>query len=407
MGGLLLAAACGGEDLANNGASAPISVTASVTTTTRPEVAPTTEATTTSRAPAPPVTLASTTTTTQPEPFSDEVVLEREFVVRDDGLQPKSIVAVGDGRLVAQNMMYRHNVTVLDSQGVIVAVVDDTIELADLGLGEGRVQGSPVEAAVSADGAHVYVSNYKLYGPGWNPVADDDCNRGDWDPSLVYRISTATWTIDDAHWVGAVPKFLATSPDGRWLVVANWCSFDVSVIDLALGTERRVDVGRHPRGVAITADSSTAYVAVMGEARIDVVDLVLATVVDSFDTAGPTPRHLVLGPDDTVLYVSNNLAGTIRALDTTTGEVLATVTVGTQPRTMALAPDGRTLYVVTYRDDELVVVRAADLTVAQRLATGNRPVGVTVDPVTQRVWVADYAGSLSVFGPVDTERIGG
>jgi len=29
-----------------------------------------------------------------------------------------------------------------------------------------------------------------------------------------------------------------------------------------------------------------------------------------------------------------------------------------------------------------------------------RPLGVTLDPVTNRVWVADYAGSLSVFDDV-------
>ncbi len=396
MVGASLMAGCVGDSREDGDDFEPSVESSTTTITSRPAATtPSTTITTTTS-----TTTTTTTTTTVPAPPSDETVLERDLVVRDDGLQPKSIVAVGDGHLVAQNMMYRHNVTVLDAEGSIVTVIDDTIDLAEFDLGDGVVQGSPVEAAVSADGAHVYVSNYKLYGPGWNPVADDDCNRGNWDPSLVYRISTTTWEIDGAYWVGAVPKYLATSPDGRWLVVANWCSFDVSVIDLALGTERRVDVGRHPRGVAITADSSTAYVAIMGESRVDVIDLVLATVVDSFDTAGPTPRHLVLGLEDEVLYVTNNLAGTVRALDATTGELRSQVYVGEQPRTMVLAPDGRTLYVVTYRDDELVVVRASDVTVLQRLTTGTRPVGVAYEPTTDRVWVADYAGSLSVFGAV-------
>jgi YVTN family beta-propeller protein len=297
---------------------------------------------------------------------------------------------------LAQNMMYRHNVLVFDSDGDEVARIDDEVDLAAFGVGEGVVRGAPVEAAVEPDGSHAYVSNYKMYGPGWNPVADDDCGRGDWDDSFVYRIDLNARRIDDVIPVGAVPKYLAVTPDGERLVVANWCSFDVSIIELATRAERRVDVGRHPRGIAITADSRAAFVAVMGEARIDRIDLDSGEVT-GLDEAGPTPRHLVLSPDDRELYVTNNKSGEVRALDAVTGELLRRVRVGEEPRTMAMSADGTSLYVVLYRENTVVKLRATDLTVLDRHATGVRPVGVTVDRVTNRVWVADYAGSLSVF----------
>ncbi len=318
------------------------------------------------------------------------------FVVRSADLQPKSVVATGTGLLLAQNMMYRHNVMVFSSDGDEVARIDDLVNLGAFGVGEGEVRGAPVEAAVHPDGTHAYVSNYKMYGPGWNPVADDSCNRGEWDDSFVYRIDLATLAIDDVIPVGAVPKFLAVSPDGRWLVVSNWCSFDVSIVDLGTGEQRRVDVGRHPRGIAITNDSRHASVAVMGEGRIDRIDLATGDKV-GFDQAGPTPRHLVLSPDGATLFVTNNQSGEVRALDAITGELIRRVRVGEEPRTMVSAADGASLYVVLYRENAVVKLRASDLTVLDRHATGTRPVGVTMDPVTNRVWVADYAGSLSVF----------
>ena len=350
----------------------------------------------------------ATTTTAPPATFplaaddgvaSDERRLVEAFEVSDDDLQPKSVVASGDGVVVAQNMMYRHNVSMFDRAGTKLASIHDTVDLADFGIEDGAtVQGSPVEAAFMPDGRHVYVSNYKMYGSGYNPIADDNCDRGSWDDSFVYRIDVKKQRIDRVIPTGAVPKFLAVTPDGRRLLVSNWCGFDVSVIDTTDNTElTRIDVGRHPRGIAITSDSSAAYVAVMGEARIVKIDIAAASVVGEVGNAGQSPRHLVLSPDNRYLYVTNNLEGNIRKIDLSTGVLLARLATGTQPRSMAIAEDGESLYVVNYQDGTVSKVRASDMTVLQTLPTGFHPVGITYDPASRQVWVANYAGSLSVF----------
>jgi YVTN family beta-propeller protein len=33
--------------------------------------------------------------------------------------------------------------------------------------------------------------------------------------------------------VGKVPKYVATTPDGKYVLVSNWCSYNLSVIDVA------------------------------------------------------------------------------------------------------------------------------------------------------------------------------
>jgi YVTN family beta-propeller protein len=295
-------------------------------------------------------------------------------------------------------MMYRHNVMVLNELGEIVQVIDDEIDPSSYGLEGPVVRGSPVEAAVAPDGRHVYVSNYKLYGPGYRSDADDDCDAGDWEDSLVFRIDTETLAIDGAVAVGAVPKFMAVTPDGRLLLVANWCGFDVSVIDLASFTEvTRLPVGRHPRGLAISADSSTAYVAVMGAGIIRRIDIASLTLDGDVDDAGPTPRHLVLSDDDQFLFVTNNYGDTVRRIDLTGRESPVVRSVPSRPRTMVASDDGSTLYVVSYDADLLTVLRAADLDILQQLTTGDRPIGVTVEERTRSVWVANYSGSLMRF----------
>ena len=350
-------------------------------------------------------TSTSTTTTLVPPDgrSSDERRLVELFTVSDSDLQPKSIVIGPNGLVFTQNMMYRHNVKVFDRSGDAVAVIDDTIDLAEFGLASESIvlRGSPVEGAVTPDGRHIWVSNYKMYGPGYSSVADDDCGAGDWEDSFVYRIDIESMAIDAVVPTGAVPKFLAVSPDGRRLVVANWCGFDASIIDTESLVELgRVHLGRHPRGVAITADSAFAYVTVMGAERIDLIDLNALEVVRSLPGAGITPRHIILSPDGLTLYSSNHQMDTVRSIDLESGEMIATVRTGAQTRTMAMADDGASLYVVNYADGTVSKVRTSDMAVLQTVSVGGRPIGVAYDAAMRRVWVADYAGTLHVFDDV-------
>ena len=332
---------------------------------------------------------------------SDERTLTLFDTIANDNLQPKSIVHSGTGLFFAQSMMYRHNISVFDRQSKLVATIDDKVDLKDFGVEVvGRssvVRGSPVEAAFSPDAKYAYVSNYAMYGTGWDPSAIDTCQGKDRDQSFVYRIDTTTFKIDQVVQVGAVPKYLAVSPDNRYVVVSNFCSLDVSIIDVSTNNEvRRIDVGLHPRGIAITSDSSIAYVTVMGGGIITAINLNNFTT-RTIKSAGYTPRHVVLSPDNSVLYITNNKSGQVRAINPITDTLITSVATGTEPRTMVMSDDGFSLYVVNYQSDTMVKVRTSDMQVVQTLKTGHSPVGITYDAQMRRVWVANYTGSFWVF----------
>lgn len=384
----------------------------STATPSTPTTPPAAEPSTT----AAPSTLPSTTLpviTPPPNPFADVPSDERTLqeVARITGdLAAKSVVASPDGLVFAQNMMYRHTVTVFDRSYTEVATIPDNVDLAAFGIDapSGNYQGAPVEAAVTPDGRHVYVSNYRMYGPGFVRDAGDGCNRDEGDPSFVYRIDTETLAIDQVIPVGKVPKFLAVTPDGSKVLVTNWCSFDFMVIDRASSTVvATIDIGRHPRGIAVSSDSSTAYVSVMGGSDIARIDLDRAGpddpagqgegVVTWLRGVGPAPRHLVLAPDDRTLYVSLNGEGTIVGVDAESGEVTARVSTGRAPRSMALSPDARSLYVVNYDSDTMAKVRTADFQVVQTIDTADKPIGITTDAETGEVWVSTYSGVIHVL----------
>ena len=345
-------------------------------------------------------------------PSSDELVLEPIGRLVGD-LAPKSIVASGTGLYFAQNMMYVHTVSVFDENKQLVKTIDDVVDLRSFGYDvTGDIyRGAPVEAAFTADGSFAFVSNYRMYGPGYDPHAGgDDCYKGEGQDSFVYRVDTSSLEIDRVYPVGAVPKFLAVTPDDRFLLVSNWCGFDVTVVELAAhATIAEIDVGRYPRGIAVSSDSRTAYVAVMGSTDIAVIDLPGSSQRHPAKTRGApglrsylpgvgvAPRHLVLSPDDRVLYVTLNGEDAVVAVDVASGDITHRAETGHQPRGMDISDDGTALYVVNYRSDTMTKMRTSDLAVLQQFATAPRPTGVTYDSFNGEVWVSAYSGVIHIY----------
>jgi hypothetical protein len=112
-----------------------------------------------------------------------------------------------------------------------VNTIPDTVDLSEFGFEEyeGEHRGAPVEAAFSPDGRYAYASNYSMYGPGFGRPGSDSCSPASgYDDSFVYRIDTSTLEIDRVIEVGSVPKFVAVTPDDRFVLVGNWCSYTLS-----------------------------------------------------------------------------------------------------------------------------------------------------------------------------------
>lgn len=339
----------------------------------------------------------------EPPPVPSEELRMQPMRTIRGRIAPKSVAATGEGLVFAQNMMYEHTVTVYDAWGRLVATIPDDVRLSRFGHAryDQVVRGSPVEAAFSPDGRWAYVTNYSMYGPGFPSPGHDECSPADGhDDSFVFKIDVDTQVIADAIRVGSTPKVVATSPDGRFVLVTNWCSYDLSVISTTKGAEvRRIALGAYPRGIAIDEDSRFAYVAVMGSTRIARVNLD-TFAVSWLDAGGSGPRALVLSPNGRYLYVTLNSSYAVGKLDLRTGRILGRVNVGANPRSMAIAPDGGSLYVVSYGADVVSKIRTADLRVIQTVSTAPDPIGIAYEPTRDRIWVSCYTGSITLFREV-------
>ena len=314
-------------------------------------------------------------------------------------ISPKSVASSGRGLVLAQNMMYHHTITVYDSRRLRrIRTISDAVRLSRLGIRgfSGIHHGAPVEAAFSPDGRYAYVSNYSMYGAGFGREGTDVCSPSSgYSPSLVYRVDLRRLNITAAYRVGPVPKVVAVTPDGRYLLVANWCGYDLSVVSLRQRRQVRViPIGPYPRGVAVTPQGGAAYIAVMGSdhlVRLDLHHWTTRTV-----PIGAGPRALVFSPDGRYLYATLNAVGRVARLDRRTGREL-TVATGSAPRSLALAADGRSLYVVNYESGTVSVLRTSDMRVLQTIPACYHPIGITYDVPTSRIWVACYTGSIRVY----------
>ena len=331
------------------------------------------------------------------EPAESKMQLIKTFT---GSLSPKSVAASQSGLVSAHNMMYQHSVTIYDSRSLeLITTVKDSVSLTSLGIPgfSGTYRGAPVEGAYSPDSQYLYFTNYSMYGKGFTKEGHDVCSPSSgFDTSYLSRINLADYTIDAVYPVGSVPKVVSVSPDNKYVLVSNWCSYTVSVISVEKQKlVRTIKIGRYPRGISISSDSRYAYVAEMGGSNIHRIDL------DDFSKTlipiGSNPRAIKLSPDDKTLYATLNISGKVVSWDLENNKMIKSVKTGLAARSLALNGDGTSLFVVNFNSGTMTKLRAADLSIIHTVKVCKEPIGVTYDNETERTWVACYEGSIKVF----------
>lgn len=201
---------------------------------------------------------------------------------------------------------------------------------------------------------------------------------------------------------GSTPKVISSSPDGRYLFVANWHSHSVSVLEIASlnpGDWRVVRVlktGRIPRGLAVSSDARYLYVAQMGSNHISVVDIAAMKKIHKI-VVGVNPRHIVLS--DGFIFSSLNIAGKLIKIDQG-WSIVGSANTLPSPRTIAVSPDGRYVFVVCYNVNYLQVFSSDSLQPVGRFKSSGHPVGVTIHQSDEfyEVWVGNYSsGTIRIF----------
>ena len=212
------------------------------------------------------------------------------------------------------------------------------------------------------------------------------------------------------------PPVDAASPVTARIYVSNETAGTVDILDASTGAvEARIDVGKRPRGIRLSADGTQLLVALSGSPisppgvdestlpppdrtadGIGVVDLATRTLVRTYPS-GQDPESFDLSRDGRTLYVSNEETAEMSVLDLASGTITKRVPVGEEPEGVTTSPDGRTVWVTCEADNTVVGVDTTSFDVVGRVKTSARPRTIVFTPDGATMFVtAELAFVLSV-----------
>jgi len=217
----------------------------------------------------------------------------------------------------------------------------------------------------------------------------------------------------------------SSGPTGRrsgapLVFVSNEDSDNITIIDS--GTDSviaTISAGKRPRGLRLSADGKTLFVAVSGNPKggpgvdesklpppdrsadgVSVVDVATLRHVKTLP-GGNDPEAFAISNDGKTVYVSNEDAGTVSVLDVESGKVTAVVPVGEEPEGVTMRPDGKAVYVTSEGTGTVAVIDVGRQTVVATIRTGKRPRSTVFTPDGAKAYVtAENGGTVTV---VDTK----
>src|SRR6185295_18796343 len=126
-----------------------------------------------------------------------------------------------------------------------------------------------------------------------------------------------------------------------------------------------IPVGKRPRGIHVSPDGKTLYVALSGTAiggpgvkdedlpkadksadGIGVIDAAQNKIVRVI-TGGSDPEEFSLSHDGSQLFISNEDDASAGIVDIASNKQVASIKVGKEPEGVATSPDGKTVWVTS------------------------------------------------------------
>ncbi len=178
----------------------------------------------------------------------------------------------------------------------------------------------------------------------------------------------------------------ATPPAAAYRVyVTNERSGDLTVIEGSdFNVIATIPVGKRPRGIHVSPDGKTLYVAVSG------------TPIEGppqLDANGnPIFEKKKGGDDDDTDSGADKSADGIAVVDVVTGKLTGKLQAGSDPEEFALSRDGRSVYISNEDVKTASVIDIATAKVTHIVPVSQEPEGVTTTPDGKQVYVTCEAG---------------
>ena len=243
-------------------------------------------------------------------------------------------------------------------------------------------------------------------------------------------IATANDSVVATIPVGTRPRGVKVSPDGRTVYVAlsgspkcppsmpdeeceklkaDKTKDGIAEVDVATRRVTRVlPGGSDPEQFDISSDGQRLYIANEDAGTASIVNLKSGSL-DTTVSVGAEPEGVRISPDGKLVYITAESDTAIRVLDAATGGILARIKVDRRPRDVAFSPDGKHAYATAEVGGTVSIIDVAGNRVKAKvqLPKDARPMGVRVSPEGKRVYVSTGRGGTVVIINPATSRIVG
>ncbi|MDQ3961908.1 MAG: DUF192 domain-containing protein [Thermoproteota archaeon] len=176
-------------------------------------------------------------------------------------------------------------------------------------------------------------------------------------------------TLMDEIDVGSRPQYMAVRPDGQVLYVTR-LGGPISVVDLEQKIViKEIDSGNMPHHLSFTNGGEVLFVVNAESNTMSVIDSYKHEVIKTIPV-GDSPRYVALNPDETLAYVTNMDSNTVSIVDP--DKVINEIPVGNRPYGIAFSADGGDLaYVSNTRGNDVSVINTTSSNVIATLSAGG------------------------------------
>jgi YVTN family beta-propeller protein len=163
-----------------------------------------------------------------------------------------------------------------------------------------------------------------------------------------------------------------------------------------VAVRQTIPVGAQPQGVAVVPQMDRFFVANNGTDSITSVEGFLNWRITSMPSGGHYPTNVAVDEERCRLYVVNTASNDMAVLNACTSGLLNTVPLGTgrAPGAVAVLTTTKQIYVANTATSSVSVINADTLTTTTTIAVGPMPGQIATNGRTNKVYVT-FRGSLS------------
>src|ERR671921_175497 len=176
-------------------------------------------------------------------------------------------------------------------------------------------------------------------------------------------------TLMDEIDVGSRPQYMAVRPDGQVLYVTR-LGGPISVVDLEQKIViKEIDSGDMPHRLSFTNGGEVLFVVNAESDTLSFIDSDKHEVIKTVPV-GDSPGYVALNPDETLTYVTNMNANTVSIVDA--DKVVNEIPVGSGPYGIAFSVDGGDLaYVSNMRGNDVSIINTTSSNVIATISAGG------------------------------------